>query len=239
MDLKFPLLQSLHLKIDNIEPPALELFNDVAKHFHAPQLRSLTIEGSPNGTRLRWIGPFLRRNPQLYELRISVFRMDNYPENILVPLVELRTLIISQMIPSNAFLQSIFLGNHGSEASSLPSLRKFVIEKPLRGWAVSRMLLRIIKNQMVQSSAAPVNFHIWTDGHLYVKTLPWYRRIASRSVSTDQVERNYLELLELAEKNPEVVQWCKWERSWSPKWTRRNGYGLRQMCREMEKFAKA
>ncbi|KIJ38286.1 hypothetical protein M422DRAFT_69147 [Sphaerobolus stellatus SS14] len=230
-DLKFPLLRSLHLKIDNNKEATSHLFNDVANSLHAPQLRSLTIEGGQHSTPVRWIGLFLRRNPQLHELCISLFHLQGCPEDLLSPLVELRTLILSQMEISNAFLQSIFSGSH------LPSLNKFVIENPIPGWAVSRTLLRIIKDQIVQTTAARVQFHIWTDGHVYVNTLPWYSRIISRSVSTDQVERNYLELLELAEENPEIVQWYKWDRSWSPRWTRRFGEGLKEMTREMEKLA--
>ncbi|KIJ38255.1 hypothetical protein M422DRAFT_259164 [Sphaerobolus stellatus SS14] len=132
LDLKFPLLQSLHSVIENVEDAALEVFHDMANRIDAPKLRSLIIEGSPYGTELRWMGLLLRRNPQLQELRISYFSLkeSDYWEDFFTPLTELKTLIISRVSPPNEFLQSIFPSSRDSETvlRYLPNLDRFVIE---------------------------------------------------------------------------------------------------------------
>ncbi|KIJ50364.1 hypothetical protein M422DRAFT_65737 [Sphaerobolus stellatus SS14] len=207
--MNFPFLQSLCLKIASVELPGLELFHDVAYHLHTPQLRSLTVRGSTY-TELRWIRPLLANNPQLEELRISCFKLENYTENILMPLVGLRVLILSDMEPSNELLQSIFLSQGGPDSGeALPELSQFVIERPWNSWAVSKTLLKIIKERVSSEDTVPVEFHIWTDEDLF-----------QRDDSTDlsdfprakwQLEENYKALLELADEFPTLVHVYEWE----------------------------
>ncbi|KIJ27889.1 hypothetical protein M422DRAFT_270894 [Sphaerobolus stellatus SS14] len=97
-----PQLKSLHLVIYNVEDAALEVFHDIANCLDASRLRCLAVEGSPYGTELRWMGLPLRRNPQLHELRISYFLLEesDYWADFFTPLTDLKTLIISRMSPT-------------------------------------------------------------------------------------------------------------------------------------------
>ncbi|KIJ27893.1 hypothetical protein M422DRAFT_270902 [Sphaerobolus stellatus SS14] len=215
--LNFPFLTSLHLAINDDEAFPCETFLDIAHYLDAPQLRSLTIEGTPGKSQVRSIAPLLRRNPQLEELRMSVFGVDDYSEDLLAPLVELKTLILSRMKPSNEFLQSSF----HTDASSLSNLSKFIIERPEPGWAVSKTLLGIIKDKITHPNTAPMEFHIWTDGHRFVENATNTEQGSSLSMSTGQVERNYGELLGLSERYPAVLQWYKFEHPGPMTWYKR------------------
>ncbi|KIJ34165.1 hypothetical protein M422DRAFT_52149 [Sphaerobolus stellatus SS14] len=113
---EFPRLQSLSLKLDSAEQ-----YRSISQYFKFPELRFLTARG--NGfTSVACIENLLERNPRLRELRLDKFSFEEYPNHLLSPLTELRSLVVSRSLPRKNFLRSNFLPQPHTNQFSLPNL---------------------------------------------------------------------------------------------------------------------
>ncbi|KIJ57113.1 hypothetical protein M422DRAFT_238682 [Sphaerobolus stellatus SS14] len=132
-------------------------------------------------------------NSQLQELKIIGSDSEEY-QDILIPLTELRMLVLAKCRPSTAFFSS-FTPRPEDTKEFLPNLREPIIKEPHPGFVISRTLLRIVKAWMIQERGIIPQFHIWTENpnflqtHGFFSTLPTV--LLTRSVS---LQLNHLKL---------------------------------------------
>ncbi|KIJ28633.1 hypothetical protein M422DRAFT_71376 [Sphaerobolus stellatus SS14] len=97
--------------------------------FHTPQLKHLTISGGYL-CRLSWIAPFLKKNPQLRQIRFSWLQAQELAVDIFSCLSEVEDLTLDRNIHSDAFFSSFLDMEDGRLI--LPNLKNFTISNGSR-----------------------------------------------------------------------------------------------------------